>query len=102
MTPTLKCGAWFAGVGFAIAIFLTWLAYYQNSHNVYYGLDGVYLLLFPPSVGLMATENAGVVGQVVTVAFVSLLNAALYGVIGLGVGKLRAKMKALPPGISSR
>lgn len=93
MTPILKCGVWFAGVGFVIAILLTCLAYYQNSHNVYYGLDRVYLVLFPPSLGLMATERAGVLMQLVIVVFVSLQNAALYGLVGLAIGKLQAKMK---------
>lgn len=101
MTPTLKCALWFAAVGFGIAILLTGLAYYQNSHNTYYGLDGLYLVLFPPSVGLMATERAGILGQIVVVVIVSIQNAVLYGLVGLGIGKLRTKMKATPPGVSS-
>jgi hypothetical protein len=100
VTTTLRWGVWFAAVGFGIAILLTGLAYYQNSHNAHYGLDGLYSVLFPPSLGLMATESAGVVQQIVIVAFVSLENAFLYGLVGLGAGKLWTKIKSTSSAIS--
>jgi len=52
----------------------------------------VYLLLCPPSFGAMALDNAGVVGGLIGWFLISLMNAALYGAIGLGFGE-RAERK---------
>jgi hypothetical protein len=55
----------------AVALSLTRYAYYSNLHQDAPRLsDLVYLLLCPPSIGLMATENASVPGQAFIVTVV--------------------------------
>jgi hypothetical protein len=76
-------------IGMAVALSLTRYAYYSNLHQDAPRLsDLVYLLLCPPSIGLMATENASVPGQAFIVTVVVVLNGVLYGAIGLGLRKL--------------
>jgi FtsH-binding integral membrane protein len=54
----------FAGIGLAVASFLTWHAYYANAHrDVAQINEYIYIVFFPPSLGLMVTENASKAGQ---------------------------------------
>jgi hypothetical protein len=79
----------FVLIGMAVAGLLTWYAHYSNSHSEAARLnDFVYLLLFPPSIGLMVTENATVVGQVLIVSIVVAANGALYGLVSIAFRKM--------------
>jgi len=67
------------GIGTVVAALLTWHAYYSNSHPGTAKINElVYIVLFFPSVGLMAAENASRLEQIVVVIFVVLANGALY------------------------
>jgi hypothetical protein len=73
-----------ATIGVVLASALTWSAYYSNSHGGRWKIgEAVFLTLFPPSLGLMATENASVFGQVVIVLMVVALNGFLYGALSI-------------------
>jgi len=75
--------------GLAVAGFLTWYAYYSNSHREATKINElVYLLLFPPSIGLMVTESATLIGQVIIVSIVVAANGALYGLVSVVVRKM--------------
>ena len=70
-------------IGMAVAGFLTWHAYYSNSHREVPHIDEFfYIVFFPPSIGLMVTENAGKAGQAVIVFIVVAANGGLYAVVG--------------------
>jgi hypothetical protein len=64
------------------------LAYVLNAAHVRYDLDIMYLALWPASLGLMATENASAFHQVIIVFALSVMNAALYFVLGFVAGVL--------------
>jgi hypothetical protein len=64
------------------------LAYSLNAAHVHYDLDMLYVMLWPASLGLMATENASAVHQVLIVLVLSTMNAALYFAIGFLAGLL--------------
>jgi hypothetical protein len=67
------------GVGVAVALLLTSCAYYSNSHPGAARISELaYLVFFPPSIGLMATENASRPEQIVIVLFLAMANGALY------------------------
>jgi hypothetical protein len=84
-----KIAGLFVVIGIAIGGFLTWYAYYSNSHREAARINEfVYLLLFPPSIGLMVTENATVPGQVIIVSIVVAANGALYGVVYLALREM--------------
>lgn len=79
MNKTDRLGAL---VGIAVAGLLTSYAYYFNSHRDAPRIDDlVYLVLFPPSIGLMATENASVLGQVFIIAVVVAANGGFYALV---------------------
>lgn len=84
----LRWGRRCAVVGFGIALVLAALAYILNAAHVHYDLGALYLILWPVSLGLMATENASVVSQVLIVAILSTMNAAIYFTIGFLAGLL--------------
>jgi hypothetical protein len=74
----------FALVGLTVAGLLTWYAYYSSSHREAKKISElVYLVLFPPSIGLMVTENATVAGQVIIVSIVVAANGVLYGLVSM-------------------
>jgi hypothetical protein len=54
----------------------------------------VYLILCPFSFSSIALDNDGVVGGFIGWIFISLLNAAFYGVLGFGFGLRIEKRKA--------
>jgi hypothetical protein len=84
-----KIDGLFVLIGIAIGGFLTWYAYYCNSHREAARINEfVYLLLFPPSIGLMVTENATVPGQVLIVSIVVAANGALYGLLSVAFRKI--------------
>ena len=69
----------FAFIGMAIAAALTWYAYYSNSHPKAPRLDDlVYIVLFPPSIGLMATERASALSQAFIVTMVIAANGGWF------------------------
>jgi hypothetical protein len=73
-----------AAIGVAVASLLTWSAYYSNSHGGRGKIsESVFLVLFPSSLGLMATENASVLGQVTIVLIVVAVNGVLYGLVSV-------------------
>ena len=83
----------FALLGAAIGGFLTWYAYYCNSHVEAKRVSELaYLILFPPSVGLMVTENASPLGQVTIVFMVVAANAALYGSVSIILRKFLSRL----------
>jgi hypothetical protein len=77
----------FAVAGFAIGEMLCAYAFYITSHHQI-GNDALFLILCPPSIGAMALDNAGIVGGLIGWFFISLSNAVLYGLIGLGAGSI--------------
>jgi hypothetical protein len=88
MRKPLRWGVRCATVGFGVALALSALAYSLNAAHVHYDLDLLYVMLWPASLGLMATENARVVHQVLIVLVLSTMNAALYFAIGFLAGLL--------------
>jgi hypothetical protein len=86
----------FATTGFAIGAVLCVYTFYVTSSHYKGGPPSpiLYLLLCPPSFAAMALDNAGVVGGLIGWLFISLMNAALYGAIGLGFG-LKVEKKAV-------
>jgi hypothetical protein len=81
-------------IGMAVAALLTWYAYYSNSHpNATRLSELAYILLFPSSIGLMATENATVLSQAIIVAIVIFANGGFYALLSailrtaFGVGR---------------
>jgi len=78
----------FAVTGFLIGVGLCAYTFYVTSSH-YKGpppSDAVYLVLCPFSFASLALDNAGVAGGWVGWFFISIMNAALYGVIGFGIG----------------
>jgi hypothetical protein len=74
----------FVPIGMAVAAALTGYAYYANIHRNAPQLgDLVYMVLCPPSLFLMSTENASVPAQIFIVTVVVLLNGCLYGTVAV-------------------
>jgi hypothetical protein len=88
MKRPLKWGVRCGFFGFAIAASLAALAYGLNAAHARYHLEALYVILWPASLGLMATENATTLSQVITVVMLAAINAATYFVIGLLAGSL--------------
>ncbi len=57
----IRCSA----VGFGVALALAALVYTFHALHVHYELDMLCVMLWPASLGLMATENANATRQVV-------------------------------------
>jgi hypothetical protein len=79
----------FAMTGFLIGVGLCAYTFYVISSH-YKGPPpsaAVYLVLCPFSFASLALDNAGVVGGLVGWLFISIMNAAFYGVLGLGIGE---------------
>jgi putative effector of murein hydrolase LrgA (UPF0299 family) len=73
-----------APIGMAVAAVLVGYVYYSNLHRNAPRLgEFLYLMLCPPSVLLMLTENASFAGQIFIVTVVVLLNGCLYGAVAL-------------------
>jgi hypothetical protein len=68
-----RCGL----AGFAVALSLATLAYIHDPSTVS-NLDVLFLILWPPSIGLMAAENSTTLHRVLIVLFLSALNGVLY------------------------
>ena len=78
------------GIGILVAIILTLASYYSNSHPGSTKIsDTVFVILFPPSVGLMVTENAGRTEQIMVVVLLVIANGGLYWLISVLVRKLK-------------
>jgi hypothetical protein len=94
MKTRAKFAVGFAITGFAIGAVLCAYTFYVTSSHYRGGPPSeiLYLLLCPPSFAALALDNAGVVGGLIGWFFISLMNAALYGAIGLGFG-LKAEKK---------
>jgi len=82
-----------AALGFGVALVLTALAYYVNSHGITYRLDTLYLVLAPTSVILMATEHATPSAQAMVVLIFAISNSMLYAIIFSLVGLIWAAKK---------
>jgi|SRR5579862_1797524 hypothetical protein len=80
----IRCGT----AGFGVALLLAALVYTFHALHVDYELDIWCLILWPASLGLMATEKASAVHQVVIVLILSTTNAAMYFVMGFLAGLL--------------
>jgi hypothetical protein len=79
----------FALVGMAVGAALTWYAYYSNSHPQAPKLgDFVYLVLFPPSIGLMATENANKFVEAIVIAAVVAANGGWFAFLSAAGRKI--------------
>jgi hypothetical protein len=91
VTTREKYGVSFAVVGFAIGEILYGYTFYSTSHG---GAGDMFLfmVLCPASFSSMALDNAGVTGGLIAWLFISIVNAVMYGLMGLGVAsKLRKK-----------
>ena len=55
------------------------------------GVLNLMLILCPPSIGSMALQNGGAAQGLIVWLLISLVNALLYGAIGLGFGELAAR-----------
>jgi hypothetical protein len=79
----------FGAAGFLIGAALCAYTFYVTSSHYKGGPPPIalYLVLCPASFFSMAMDNAGVVGGLVGWFFISLMNAALYGAIGLEIGE---------------
>lgn len=87
-----KIDAFIGLFGLFVGGLLTAYAYYSNSHSGAPRIsETIYLIFFPPSIGLMVTENASVLGQVVIVSILVGLNAVLYGCISIVVRTIFGK-----------
>jgi len=87
-----KIDAFFGLVGVVIGGILIAYAYYSNSHHGGPGINEfAYLVLFPPSILLMATEKSTVLGQVVIGKIVVALNGALYTTVSIAGGTILRK-----------
>ena len=92
MKTTTKYALGFAVAGFGIGAALCANAFYLTSHGRI-GNMALFLILCPPSIGALALDNAGIVGGLIGWFLISLENAALYGLLGLGVGvKVKNKL----------
>jgi hypothetical protein len=80
----IRCGT----VGFGVALSLAALVYTFHAIHVDYELDMLCLMLWPASLGLMATENASAVHQVIILLVLSIMNAVMYFVLGFLAGLL--------------
>lgn len=86
-----KLAAGFAILGFVVAAAILLFSWYQNTHGFRYDLTEVALILCPPSFGLMAADHGGLIVQLFLSLLVAIENAALYGLVGLGFGKLLSR-----------
>jgi len=86
-------GAVGAALGFGIALVLTALAYYVNSHGITYPLKTLYLVLAPTSIILMATEHATPSAQAMVVLIFALSNSMLYAIVFSLIGLIWAAKK---------
>lgn len=84
----------FAVAGFGIGAVTCAYTFHLTSHSYKGGPPNLtlYLILCPPSIGSMALDNAGILGGLIGWFFISLENAVLYVLVGLGIGtKLERK-----------
>ena len=90
MSPRLKtvgrCFLYSALTGFAVGILLAVMAF----RMVGVLPAGVYLLLCPPSIASMAFDSATTETAVRGWIVISIVNAGLYGVVGLVIGFLKS------------
>jgi hypothetical protein len=69
-------------IGIFVGAVLTAYAYYSNSHQSAPKINElVFLVLFPPSIGLMGTENASPLSEAFIVAVVVLSNGGFYALV---------------------
>ena len=86
-------------VGMVVGASLTWYAYHSNSHPQAPKINEIaYLLLFPSSICLMATENASRLGQVLVIAVAVFANGGFYALLA---AILRVWLRAEWPSRSS-
>lgn len=92
MTRQRKTILKFGGTGFLVSCFVFVLGYCMNRPSIHlsletYGLLGnLCLIICPPSLGLMATEQAHGAVLAVVMFEIAALNAGLYSIVGwLGV-----------------
>ncbi len=90
-----KIDGLFVAIGIVIGGFLTWYAYYCNSHREATRIsEFLYVLLFPPSIGLMFTENATVLEQTFIVSMVIAANGLLYGTVAVALREMFSKRES--------
>jgi hypothetical protein len=88
-TAMRKIDQFFILIGLVVGGFLTWHSYYSNSHREAAKINElIYILLFPPSLGLMATENASEASQALIISIVVAANGAIYGLGSMIVRKV--------------
>jgi hypothetical protein len=76
------------GLGIAVSSFLTWHAYYSNSHNTPQFSEIVYVVFSPGSIGFMAADSASRFEQIFIVLLLVSANGALYWVVAWSLRKL--------------
>ncbi len=91
LSPTKRFGAVFAVLGFVIAVAILSISWYINTHGLRYDLSMIALVLCLPSLTLMATDNASPIVQVFAMLLVTVENAVLFGLVGLGLGTLLSR-----------
>ena len=78
-----RCGL----IGLGVAVGLAILGYLLGPAAVY-KLDVLYLILWPPSIGLMATENSTARHRVLIILFLCAMNGVLYFGVAFILGLL--------------
>jgi hypothetical protein len=82
-----------AAVGLGIALALRTLGFFAI--ETAYRMSGVYLVLWPASLGLMMTEKMTAWGAMLTCTVLVLLNALLYGILGFFIAWIVKSVKAV-------
>jgi hypothetical protein len=81
---------WFSLAGIAIPLVLFLVSMYISAHdlvNAEIRIQSFFLVLWPSSIGLMGLEGTGsTASELSTIAVLVLINAGLYGMIGLFAG----------------
>jgi hypothetical protein len=85
-------------VGFLAAVSAALFWTYANAHNLLsLGelriLQDLTLVICPPSIGLLATEQTGIFGAAIIVAIVAVQNFAIYFLVAAGFGLVWRKLK---------
>lgn len=82
----------FALLGLIVGGLLLWYSFYLNSHGgVPLWLQGIYLIFFFPSFGLMAAEGTTGLMADLLIVLVVLMNGAIYAAASIALGRHRRK-----------
>lgn len=89
---------WFSVAGATIPVLLYPIWIYTNGHPLRFisPMEDLVLVLWPASLGLMALEGRGTIAtNLFVIMILILVNAGLYGLIGLCIGLAWKKLSAV-------